>query len=98
LMLRRSDFAGTSAWLRGAIGRPAPARAAAPQLDELRRAKARAARRTDRGAPPTSQRAERQSAPQHEASRPPTASPDDDPMERLRAARERARRRARGEE
>ncbi len=46
LMLRRSDFAGA----RGLIARPKPAPSASPQMDDLRRAKARAAQRNDRGA------------------------------------------------
>jgi hypothetical protein len=95
LMLRRSDFTAAGAWLRGA--RPASAHADASQIDDLRRAKARAARRSARGEtqptpvePPTSFR-----NPQHTATR---GAEADDPIERLRAARERARRRARGEE
>ncbi len=96
LMLRREDFVAASGWLRGALGRPVPAPAAsAPHIDELRRAKTRVAQRLDRSPPP---------APPIDASRaqaadqPPAESSADDPMERLRAARERARKRARGEE
>ena len=96
LVLRREDFAAASSWLRGALGRPEPAPAAiTPHIDELRRAKSRATQRINRNLPPQ---------PPAEPSRgrvdnpPPPAPPADDPMERLRAARERARRRARGEE
>jgi hypothetical protein len=96
LMLRREDFTAASSWLRGVFGRPVPAPAvSAPHIDELRRAKSRAAQRIDRRPPPPPP-----AEPSHEraANKPPAAPSADDPMERLRAARERARRRARGEE
>jgi Mg-chelatase subunit ChlD len=95
LMLRRGDVAAAGARLRGS---PAPAAAAVlPQIDELRRAKARAAQRTTREAPPPPLPPEQTPSPRNR--QPPAEIPaPDDPIERLRAARERARRRARGEE
>jgi Mg-chelatase subunit ChlD len=94
LMLRRSDFAGAPGWVGGLTARPKPITTANPQMEDLRRAKARAAQRTDRGAvaeaPPSTE------AP---AVAPPAqVDADDAAIERLRAARDRARRRARGEE
>jgi hypothetical protein len=96
LMLRREDFAAAGGWLRGALGRPVPAPAvSAPHIDELRRAKSRATQRIDRSSPPAPPTA---SLPPRIADQPPAESSADDPIERLRMARERARRRARGEE
>jgi Mg-chelatase subunit ChlD len=98
LMLRREDFAAASTWLRGALGQPAPAPATStPHIDELRRAKSRATQRIDRSPPPAPSTAQQRPAGRSEAPRPP-ATPADDSVERLRVARERARRRARGEE
>jgi Mg-chelatase subunit ChlD len=95
LGLRRSDFAMAAAWLRG---RPKPA-PAAPHLADLARAKARAAERTDRGARAAAPPSGEQPAAAPKQVRPTsTASSGEDALERLRAARERARRRARGEE
>jgi Mg-chelatase subunit ChlD len=93
LMLRRADFAAAGAFIGG---RRAPAVSAAPplHLDELRRAKARAARPSGLGQAPAPN--ETTPAPLNQA--PPPSATEDDPIERLRAARERARRRARGEE
>jgi hypothetical protein len=94
LMLRRSDFAGAPGWAGGLVARPKPIATADPRMEDLRRAKARAAQRTDRGAvadaPPSTE------APA--AAPPAQVYADDTAIERLRAARDRARRRARGEE
>jgi Ca-activated chloride channel family protein len=85
LMLRRNDFASARARAGELIARPMPATGPNPQMEDLRRAKARAAQRMDRGAPA--------------GTAPPTErSADEVALERLRDARERARRRARGEE
>jgi uncharacterized membrane protein len=96
LMLRRSDFAGAHSWAGRLTARPAPTTAPNPQMEDLRRAKARAAQRTDRGAPAgtASPSATPDAAPQSPA----RSGTDEAAIERLRAARERARRRARGEE
>ncbi|HEX5691374.1 MAG TPA: FixH family protein, partial [Roseiflexaceae bacterium] len=95
LMLRRSDVAAVRERMRGA---PVPATPAAfPQIDELRRAKARAKERTapDAHTPPPSSPQPPLPTQRHTTAEPPAS---DDPMERLQAARERARRRVRGEE
>ena len=95
LLLRRSDVAAVGARLREP--RPDAAPAELPQMNDLRRAKARANQRTTRdtiapSAPPE------QTPPRYPNQPPPDQTASDDPLERLRAARERARRRARGEE
>jgi Mg-chelatase subunit ChlD len=96
LMLRRGDIAAAGAWLRGA--RPQADPSTLPQIGELRRAKARARERSarDTAQPPTWPK----NAPSTPEPPQPTgaAAAPEDPLERLRAARERARRRARGEE
>jgi hypothetical protein len=95
LMLRRSDFAGARAWAGGLIARPTPPTAPNRQMEELRRAKARAAQRTDRSAPAS---VAPPAAPNTTPQPPAQPGADEAAIERLRAVRERARRRARGEE
>jgi Ca-activated chloride channel family protein len=98
LMLRRGDFTAAFVWLRGKNRRsPAPA----PHLAKLRQAKARAAHRSDSGGQPVMQQSAQQlSAAERKDTQPASADSTtaEDSMERLRAARDRARRRARGEE
>jgi Mg-chelatase subunit ChlD len=101
LMLRRSDFAA----FKARFGRSAPAPAASvatPTLDRLNEAKQRATARPPAPPPPASPTASGASptplppAPPPQAASPP--EPTDDPLERLRQAKERARKRAAGEE
>jgi hypothetical protein len=83
LMLRRSDFGDARGWAAQRLARPAAAPAAAdPTMVRLAEAKRRATARP-------------QAAPEP----PPAAQAQaEDPLERLRAAKERARKRASGEE
>jgi hypothetical protein len=88
LMLRRSDLGAAGGWLaarRAARAQPASA-PADPMMERLAEAKRRAATRIS-GAP----------EPPPPAAPSPSVAPDD-PMDRLRAARDRARRRASGED
>lgn len=84
LMLRREDFGALGQWW--AARRAAPVASAGPTatMERLAEAKRRAA-------------ASRSGAPEPPAPSAPPAAPDD-PIERLKAARERARRRAAGDE
>jgi len=105
LMLRRSDFGAARSWAASVASRPAPAPLPAdPTLERLAGAKQRAnaSRATPRPAAEDSGTGPPPPAP------PPTVAPtapasiaapaSEDPLERLRAAKERARRRASGEE
>ncbi|MBX0326525.1 VWA domain-containing protein [Oscillochloris sp. ZM17-4] len=91
LMLRREDFGAAGAWWaarQSARAAPAPTPASAT-LDRLADAKRRASAQLD-GTP--------RQQPSTNAPPPPPAAPPEDPLERLKAARDRARRRASGEE
>ncbi|GAB4440717.1 MAG: VWA domain-containing protein [Chloroflexi bacterium OHK40] len=99
LMLRRSDFGAARAWAGRVAARPAPTPAPAdPTLERLADAKQRATARISgddparRPPPPATPPVVSPPA------APPAAPPVDDPLERLRAAKERARKRASGEE
>lgn len=102
LMLRRSDFAAFA----GRFNRrtPAPAaRAENPMLDRLSEAKQRATQRSTNDTPPAAAPPTRGEPPTPIPPAPPPTPPDappatDDPLERLRQAKERARKRAAGEE
>ena len=92
LMLHRSDFGTVRGWLATRrAARAAPAVPANPTMERLASAKRRAAARISGVAEPP---ATPVSSP---INTPPPAVPDD-PMERLRVARDRARRRASGDE
>ena len=113
LLLRREDLAAARAWMatpRAAPARPAPVD---PTLERLAGAKRRAQERIGGPTPPeapapsttTSVAAPGDPAGPPPPARPPVAPPPtapsasaDDPLARLRAAKERARRRASGEE
>ncbi|HMQ35743.1 MAG TPA: hypothetical protein PKD53_33870, partial [Chloroflexaceae bacterium] len=103
LMLRRGDFGAARAWASARASRPAaPPPPPDPTLERLQGAKRRAGARIG-GAeqPPAAPQAPPR--PTGEAPRPappPQAppAPAEDPLERLRAAKERARKRASGEE
>jgi uncharacterized membrane protein len=98
LMLRRGDFATARSWAAAKAPRPTPAAPAPadPTLERLAGAKQRANARMG-GKEPLA-------APPPAAGPPPPAAPQaappppEDPLERLRAAKERARKRAAGEE
>lgn len=99
LMLRRSDFAPL---FKRAETVPAAPPEVAPQFDTLQRAKQRARQRVGAPtAPAEPAPTQRATAPQEaaECTTAPTATAaPDDRLERLRQARDRARKRARGEE
>ncbi|MCS6883145.1 MAG: VWA domain-containing protein [Oscillochloridaceae bacterium] len=107
LLLRREDLAALRAWTipRAAPARPAPV-PGDPTLERLAGAKRRAQERISGHAAsePPPQSGSSAANPRDPATpappAPPPASPDatDDPLARLRAAKERARRRAAGEE
>ncbi len=101
LMLRRSDFAAFGA--RFIRRSPAPAAPAAnPTLDRLNEAKQRATNTRMSGEVPPPPPASTGSAQHLPPTPPPQAKPapppPEDPLERLRQAKERARKRAAGEE
>lgn len=110
LMLRRKDVAESRIWMRTRLSwQPRPAAPPDPTLARLSSAKQRVRGNADRRSPapdqpanrqppvttsPESTGAGRESAPDTERN----AQTADDPLERLREAKARARRRARGEE
>lgn len=101
LLVRRSDLPALSRL----FSRPAaPARPVErdANLDRLAEAKRRATRSSAMppapAAPPSADRAPRKPGNAVPPAPPPAPASDEDPLERLRAAKERARRRARGEE
>ena len=112
LLLRREDLAAARAWMgvRGAPARPAPV-PANPTLDRLAGAKRRVQERIGNPVAPEAPAGSTPSiaAPAEPPGPPPPApppvappapppTPADDPLARLRAAKERARRRAAGDE
>ncbi|MFV9504076.1 MAG: VWA domain-containing protein [Oscillochloridaceae bacterium umkhey_bin13] len=103
LLLRREDLGALGTWMASRRPQPVAAPAAAtPGIDRLNEAKQRAGERmtpmgSDAALPPAPPVAPSVPPP---AAPPPTPAPaptSDDPLERLRAAKERARRRAGGE-
>ena len=102
LMLRRSDFSFVRARIGAAASRPAAPSPTSPTFERLAGAKRRAAASIT-GQRPADQapKATSEQPPAPPPAEPPAAPPSasaDDPLERLRAAKERARRRASGEE
>jgi Mg-chelatase subunit ChlD len=102
LMVRRSDFA---AFRRPRLAPATPAPASTPTLDRLNEAKQRASGRTSVAPPQPAGSTPPATPPAHIPPTPPTPAPPavpptapEDPLERLRQAKERARRRAAGEE
>jgi uncharacterized membrane protein len=96
LMLRRSDFAAARALAVARASRPAAPLPADPTLEGLARAKRRAAARISGEPAPPEPPAP--ATPDHVPPAPPAPVESEDPLARLRAAKERARKRAAGEE
>ncbi len=111
LVVRRSDLEQARAWMQTRMQRqPAPALSADTTLTRLAQAKRRATpstgtnnRQQSPAPPPTGRSPTLESMARPSAAAPPSdplpsPPPTTDPLERLRVAKERARRRARGEE
>jgi Mg-chelatase subunit ChlD len=97
LMVRRRDVTGAAAWVSARRASAPTSVAADPTLTRLAEAKRRATPTGERSASPTEASAEKPKTPPPP---PPPIRPEVsvDPLERLREAKERARKRASGEE